>query len=210
MPETGHKCSYCRKKDNCGWFNQPLDANCGDYDPDMKPCENCSAAILLDREGFVEDPDKGILCLDCAEWFYCNGQQPSRTPWVAEPEADSEDWGIAICSPESEAIVATIHPSDHPADARDWVDAAFIIQAVNSHDNLVKALEHAVAMMETHIDRYGDPAKLFDLESYRETLRKAETQAWENCLQNAPQRILKLLGLADKKGNKAKVPEFQA
>jgi hypothetical protein len=209
MPETGRKCSYCRKKDNCGWFNQPLDANCGDYDPDMKPCENCSVAILLDREGFVEDPDKGILCLDCVGWFY-TGQKPSETPWVAEPEEASDGWGIAICSPGEGAIVATIHPADHPADARDWTDAAQIIQAVNSHENLVKALEHAVAMMKTHIDRYGDPAKLFDLEFYWEVLDKAKAQAWENCLQNAPQRILKLLGLADSKGNEAKNPEFQA
>lgn len=176
----------------------------------FKPCANCTVLFAQEHEGFVDDPEKGILCLDCAEWFYCKGQKRSETPWVAEPEAESEDWGIAICSPESEAIVATIHPSDHPADARDLVDAAFIIQAVNSHENLVKALEHAVAMMETHIDRYGDPAKLFDLESYRKTLRKAETQAWENCLQNAPQRILKLLGLAVSKGNEAKNPEFQA
>jgi hypothetical protein len=65
-------------------------------------------------------------------------------------------------------------------------------------------------MMETHIDRYGDPAKLFDLESYQAVLTEAKAQAWENCLQNAPQRILKLLGLADQKGNEAKNPEFQA
>ena len=197
MPENGHDCSKCLKKDNCGWVNQPLDADCGDYDPLMKPCENCQCAILLDCEGYVDDPDKGVLCLDCAEWFYA-GQNASERPWVAEPEEAGDGWGIAICSPESEAIVATIHPSDHPADARAWTDAAFIIQAVNSHENLVKALEHALAMMESHIDRYGDPAKLFDLESYREVLNKAKAEAWNNCLRNAPQRILKLLGLVDK------------
>lgn len=165
----------------------------------IKPCANCTVLIALEHEGYVDDPEKGLLCLDCAEWFY-KGPRHSETPWVAEPEEASDGWGIAICAPNSDAIVATIHPCDHPADARDWSEAALIIQATNSYENLVRALEHAVAMMESHIDRYGDPAKLFDLESYRETLRKAENEAWENCLKYAPQRILKLLGLEDKKG----------
>ncbi|MEW6657407.1 MAG: hypothetical protein AB1424_01975 [Thermodesulfobacteriota bacterium] len=97
--------------------------------------------------------------------------------------------------------MAVIPPEDLPADARDWTEAAFIIKAVNSHEDLVKALEHAVAMMEASIDRYGEPARLFDLDHYRAVLRGAEAQAWENCLMNAPQRILKLLGLANKEDN---------
>lgn len=146
------------------------------------------------------DPEKGLLCLDCALWFN-NGQKSSKTPWVAEPEEASEGRRIAICSPSGDAIVAVIPPEDLPADARDWTEAAALIRAVNSHEDLVTALEHAVAMMETHIDRYGDPAMLFDLESYRAVLRGAESQAWENCLRNAPPRILKLLGLANKEDN---------
>ena len=168
----------------------------------IKPCANCTVLIALEHEGYMDDPEKGLLCLDCAEWFY-KRKKHSETPWVAEPEEASDGWGIAICSPKSDAIVATIHPCDHPADARDWTEAALIIQAANSYENLVKALEHAVAMMETHIDRYGDPAKLFDLESYRAALNEAQAQAWENCLRNAPPRVLKLLGLGNKKGDVA-------
>lgn len=174
----------------------------------IKPCTNCTGLIALEHEGHVRDPEKGLLCLDCALWFN-KGQKPSQTPWVAEPEEASDGWGIAICSPKSDAIVATIHPCDHPADARDWTEAALIIQAANSYENLAKALEHAVAMMETHIDRYGDPAKLFDLEHYRTVLHEAESQAWENCLKNAPQRILKLLGLAEKMDIVPEGPEDQ-
>lgn len=166
-----------------------------------EPCANCGCLIDLKRDGFGHDPVKGLLCVDCWEWNN-NPVKHTSTPWVAEPEEASDHRGIAICAPFNGdhfpgAIVATITPADdRTADARDWSDAAFIIQAVNSYEDLVKALEHAVAMMETHIDRYGDPAKLFDLESYRAVLSEARDQAWKNCLQNAPQRILKLLGLA--------------
>ena len=168
----------------------------------IKPCASCTIAIDLEQEGHMLDPEKGLLCLDCALWFN-NGQKSSKTPWVAEPEEASEGRRIAICSPSGDAIVAVIPPEDLPADARDWTEAAALIRAVNSHEDLVKALEHAVAMIETHIDRYGDPAMLFDLESYRAVLRGAEDQAWENCLMNAPQSILKLLGLANKEDNQS-------
>ena len=164
---------------------------------DIQPCANCTIAIDLEQDGHMLDPKKGLLCLDCALWFN-NGQKPSKTPWGAEPEEASDGRRIAICSPTGDAIVAGIPPEDLPADARDWTEAAFLIKAANSHDDLVKALEHAVAMMEASIDRYGDPARLFDLDHYRAVLYGAEAQSWENCLVNAPQRILKLLGLADK------------
>jgi hypothetical protein len=164
---------------------------------DIKPCANCAILIELEQEGHMLAPEKGLLCLDCALWFN-NGQKPSKTPWVAEPEEASDGRRIAICSPAGDAIVAVIPPEDLPADARDWTEAAFLIKAANSHEDLVKALEHALAMMEASIDRYSDPARLFDLDHYRAVLSEAEAQSWENCLMNAPPRILKLLGLADK------------
>lgn len=38
---------------------------------------------------------------------------------------------------------------------------------------LIHALEHAIAMMETSIDRYGDPALLFDIDYYRKVVFKS-------------------------------------
>lgn len=106
-----------------------------------KPCANCQVQVDLEHEGHVLDPEKGLLCVDCGIWFYSQVKagKHSPTPWVAEPEEAIERRGIAICSPSGDAIVAVIAGDDRRADEIDWANARLIVQAVNSHDDLVAA-----------------------------------------------------------------------
>ena len=108
----------------------------------IESCAKCGAPINRKRDPFLMDPEKGLLCALCVE----PQVQHTPTPWQAEPEEASEGRGIVICSAAGDAIVATITPEDdHQADAVDWANAGLIVQAVNSHADLVAALKAIVA-----------------------------------------------------------------
>lgn len=119
----------------------------------IEACAKCGALINQERDAFINDPGKGLLCTMCYEPR--NSARQTPTPWVAEPEELSDGRGIVICSLTGDAILATITPLDRRVDAVDWANARFIVHAANAHEDLVEALDNVSAALETMMVHFG-------------------------------------------------------
>jgi hypothetical protein len=117
-----------------------------------------------------------IACLNHDEVCSCMTPRPAEparptpTPWETD--------GLAIIGPSREQEIAICTSDEDVPHADAYANAAIICKAVNSHDDLIKALVHAKEDIEYYLnEREENPNEDTTLKEIQNALRIAQEVA---------------------------------